>query len=79
MSSTPSPYSSERLITESQQHDPFIPSDWSDSTFNDINWKNLQSSFKNLSAGRQYQLSKFAHNWTPTLHQQATQDNSIDQ
>jgi hypothetical protein len=47
-------------------------------TFNDINWKSVQSSFGCLTKGWQYQLAKFAHNWTPTLHQRATQDNSID-
>jgi hypothetical protein len=47
-------------------------------TFNDIDWKSMQSSFGLLTKGQQYQLAKFTHNWTPTLHQQATQDNSID-
>jgi hypothetical protein len=52
--------------------------DWADSTFGDIDWKNLCSSFKNLSTSRWFQLAKYAHDWTPTLHQCATQDNSID-
>jgi hypothetical protein len=31
-----------------------------------------------LSKEQLYQISKFLNNWTPTLHHQATQDNSID-
>jgi hypothetical protein len=38
----------------------------------------MRSSFGGLTKGRQFQLSKYAHNWTLTLHQWATQDNSID-
>jgi hypothetical protein len=68
----------ERLIEKSQRHDPFIPTNWANSTVDNIDWKNLRSSFQNLTAGRRFQLAKFAHNWTPTLHQRATQDNSID-
>jgi hypothetical protein len=34
--------------------------------------------FSHLTKGRQFQLAKYSHNWTPTLHQCATQDNSID-
>jgi hypothetical protein len=41
----------ECLIDKSQRHDPYIPSDWADLTFNDINWKSVCSSFKNLSTG----------------------------
>jgi hypothetical protein len=41
-------------------------------TFNDINWKSMRSSFGRLTKGQQFQLAKFTHNWTPTLHQCAT-------
>jgi hypothetical protein len=67
-----------RLITKSKRHDPFLDRDWDTATFDDIDWKGVRSSFGRLSKGRQFQLSKYAHNWTPTLHQRATQDNSID-
>jgi hypothetical protein len=65
------------LIKKSQQHDPLIPNDWSDDTFNDIDWKSVQSSIKWKPVVQQFQLAKYAQNWTPTLHQHATQDNSI--
>jgi hypothetical protein len=68
-----------RLIKKSKWHDPFLPANWQGTMFNDIDWKSVQSSFGRLTKGRQFQLSKYAHNWTPTLHQQATQDNSINQ
>jgi hypothetical protein len=66
------------LIAKSKQHDPFLTVPWDDVTRNDINWNSVWSSFDQISKGWQFQLSKYAHNWTPTLHQWATQDNSID-
>jgi hypothetical protein len=41
--------------------------------------KSVRSSFGRLTKGQQFQLSKYTHKWTPTLHQLATQDNSINQ
>jgi hypothetical protein len=67
-----------RLTLKSQHHDPLIPNDWSDDTFDDIDWKSVRLSIKRQPVGRRFQISKFAHNWTLTLHQQATQDNSIN-
>jgi hypothetical protein len=72
------PHLRKRLIDKSNRHDPFLTTPWEDTTFDDINWKSVRSSFDRLSKGRQFQLSKYTHNWTPTLHQRATQDNSID-
>jgi hypothetical protein len=66
------------LTLKSQRHDPLIPNDWSDDTFDDIDWKSVRSSIKRQPYGQRFQISKFAHNWTLTLHQWATQDNSID-
>jgi hypothetical protein len=63
------PHLRKRLIDKSNQHDPFLTTPWEDTTFNDIDWKSVRSSFGRLSKGRQFQLSKYAHNWTPTLHQ----------
>jgi hypothetical protein len=60
-----------RLIKKSKWHDPFLEADWDMTPFNDIDWKSVRSSFGCLT--------KFAHNGTLTLHQRATQDNSIDQ
>jgi len=68
----------EYIIDRSQRRDPFIPSAWSDETFNDIDWKSVRSSFKSLSYGRRIQLSKFVHNWTPTNHHLANIDNGTD-
>jgi hypothetical protein len=67
-----------QLIKKSKRHDLFLEADWDMTTFNDIDWKSMQSSFGCLTKGRQFQLAKIAHNWTPTLHQRATQDNNID-
>jgi hypothetical protein len=39
------------LILKSQCHDPLIPNDWSDDTFNDIDWKSVQSSIKQQPFG----------------------------
>jgi hypothetical protein len=66
-----------RLTLKSQHHDPLIPNDWSDATFDDIDWKSVWSSIKRQPVSRRFQISKFAHNWTP-IHQRATQDNSIN-
>jgi hypothetical protein len=66
------------LIKKSKWYDPFLAADWEMTTFNNIDWKSMRSSFGCLTKGWQYQLAKLAHNWTLTLHQRATQDNSID-
>jgi hypothetical protein len=68
-----------RLIKKSKRHDPLLEHDWDAATFKDINWKGVLSSFSRLTKGCQFQLTKYSHNWTPTLHHRATQDNSTDQ
>jgi hypothetical protein len=68
----------EHLISHSQSRDKFIPNDWTDRTFDDIDWKPLCSSMKAVSFGRRFQLSKFIHKWTPTLDHLARIDNSVD-
>jgi hypothetical protein len=67
-----------QLFKKSKRHDQFLDQDWDASMFDDIDWKSDRSSFGLLTKGQQFQLAKYAHNWMPTLHQQATQDNSID-
>jgi hypothetical protein len=78
MTAAMAPRLRKRLIKKSKRHNPFLEQDWDATTFEDINWKGVRSSFGRLTKGRQFQFSKYAHNWTPTLHQQATQDNSIN-
>jgi hypothetical protein len=68
----------EYLIKKSQRRDEFIPSDWSNSTFDDIDFRNLEHSMKAMSFGRRIQISKFAHNWTPTRDHLACIDNKVD-
>ena len=68
----------QHIINDSKKCDKFIPNDWTDATFDDIDWKVINSSLKAVSIGCHFQLSKFAHEWTPTLHHLAKIDNSID-
>ena len=68
----------QHIIEDSKKRDKFIPNDWSDATFDDVDWKAINSSLKAVSIGRRFQLSKFAHEWTPALHHLAKIDNSID-
>ena len=68
----------QHIIEDSKKRDKFIPNDWTDATLDDVNWKAINSSLKAVSIGRRFQLSKFAHEWTPTLHHLAKIDNSID-
>jgi hypothetical protein len=53
-----------RLIKKSKRHDPFLEADWDMTTFNNIDWKSMRSSFGHLTKGQQFLLAKFAHNWT---------------
>jgi hypothetical protein len=52
------------LIKKSKRHYPFLEQVWDAATFEDIDWKAVRSSFGRLTKGRQFQLSKYAHNWT---------------
>jgi hypothetical protein len=78
MTAATAPRLRKRLIKKSKRQVPFLEQVWDAATFDDINWKAMRSSFGRLTKGRQFQLSKYAHNWTPSLYQRATQDNSID-
>ena len=69
----------QHIIKDSKKCDKFIPNEWTDEMFDNINWKAVRSSFMAVSMGQQYQLAKFAHEWTPTLHHLTKIDNSIDQ
>jgi hypothetical protein len=62
------------LIKKSKRHNPLIEQDLQISIGKACN----PPCFSHLTKGRQFQLAKYSHNWTPTLHQCATQDNSID-
>jgi hypothetical protein len=66
------------LIKKSQRRDPFITTDWTDATFDDIDFRALEQSMKATSFGRRIQISKFAHNWTPTRDHLACIDNKVD-
>ena len=72
------PHLCQHIIKDSKKCDKFIPNEWTDEMFDDVNWKVVRSSFKAISMGRHYQLAKFAHEWTPTLHHLAKINNSID-
>ena len=41
-------------------------------------YEEIEKSIKAMSIGRRIQISKFVHDWTPTKHQLALFDNSID-
>jgi hypothetical protein len=62
----------------SKKWDPVIEVEWTDDTFNSVDWQANKSSFNALSLGKKIQISKYAHEWTPTLHQQAHIDDKID-
>jgi hypothetical protein len=66
------------LCKKSQKRDPDISHSWTNETFDDIDWTAVCSSFKSLAPGRKLQISKFTHEWTPTMHQCAIMDNSLD-
>jgi hypothetical protein len=53
------------LIKKSKRQDPFLEQDWDATTFEDIDWKGMQSSFGHLTKGRQFQLSKYAPQLDP--------------
>jgi hypothetical protein len=66
------------LIERSQRRDKFIPSVWTEATFDDIDWKAVESSINSMTMGRRIQISKFANGWTPTKKHLSTHDNSVD-
>jgi hypothetical protein len=66
------------MCKKSQKRDPNIHEPWTDDTFNTIDWLTVRSSFKSQAPGRKLQIAKFTHEWTPTMHQRALMDNSLD-
>jgi hypothetical protein len=55
-------------MKDSQKRDLLITEPWTNDTFNSVNWQANQSSFSALSPGQKIQISKYAHEWTPTMH-----------
>jgi hypothetical protein len=68
----------EAIMNDSKKRDPQIAEPWTDNTFNNVDWQANQSSFTALSPGQKIQISKYAHKWTPTLHQRAQISNKIN-
>jgi uridine kinase len=56
------------IIKDSKKQDPTINAEWTEDTFEAVDWQANGSSFKALAPGRQLQISKYAHEWTPTMH-----------
>ena len=67
------------IMEDSKERDKFIPMDWTDNTFDDIDWKAVKSSMQAVSIGRRFQIAKYAHKWTPILHHLARIDNRVNQ
>jgi hypothetical protein len=78
ITATTTPALQQSIMKDSKKRDPLIEAEWTDDTFNSVNWQANKSSFNALSPGKKIQISKYAHEWTPTLHQQAHIDNKID-
>lgn len=75
---TTAPALQESVMSDSKKRGPVIEEQWTEATFNCVDWQANQSSFKALSPGKKIQIAKFAHEWTPTLHHRANVDNKID-
>jgi hypothetical protein len=45
-----------------------IDTKWTEDTFESVDWQANGSSFKALAPGQQLQISKYVHEWTPTMH-----------
>jgi hypothetical protein len=56
------------IIKDSKKQDPTIDAEWTEDTFESVDWQANGSSFKALAPGQQLQISKYAHEWTPTMH-----------
>jgi hypothetical protein len=62
-----------------QKRDPLTAEPWTNDNFNSVDWQANQSSFSALSPGQKIQISKYAHEWTPTMHKRAqAKGNKID-
>jgi hypothetical protein len=66
------------IIKDSKKWDPTIDTKWTEDSFELVDWQAHGSSFKALAPGWQLQMSKYAHEWTPTMHHQAQISNKID-
>jgi hypothetical protein len=67
------------IIKDSKRQDPTIDTEWTEDTFKSVDWQANGSSFKALTPGQHLQISKYAHEWTPTMHHWAQISNKIDQ
>jgi hypothetical protein len=67
------------IIKDSKRQDPTIATEWTEDTFKSVDWQANGSSFKALTPGQHLQISKYAHEWTPTMHHWAQISNKIDQ
>jgi hypothetical protein len=56
------------IIKDSKKRDPTIDAEWTKDIFESVDWQANGSSFKALAPGRQLQISKYAHEWTLTMH-----------
>jgi hypothetical protein len=68
MTASTAPRHQQYLTECSKKFDPFIANDWSDETFQDIDWFPLESSFKSMPFRIRIQIAKYIVNWTPTGH-----------
>jgi hypothetical protein len=78
ITATTAPALQQSIMKDSKKRDPLIEAEWTDDTFNSVDWQANKSSFDALSPGKKIQISKYAHEWTLTLHQRAHIDNKID-
>ena len=60
------PHLCKHIMEDSKKRDKFIPTDWTDDTFDDIDWKAVKSSMQAVSIRWRFQIAKYAHEWTPT-------------
>jgi hypothetical protein len=79
MTVSTAPALQDAIMKDSKKWDPQIAEPWTNKTFNNVDWQANQSSFGALSAGQKIQISKYAHEWTPTMHKRAqAEGNKID-
>jgi hypothetical protein len=79
ITTTTAPGLQQAIIKDSQKRDPLIIEPWTNVTFNSVDWQANQSSFSALAPGQKIQISKYAHEWTPTMHKRAqAEGNKID-
>jgi hypothetical protein len=70
ITATTAPALQQSIMKDSKKRDPLIEVEWTDDTFNSVDWQANKSSFDALSPGKKIQISnKYTHEWTPTLQQ----------